>query len=874
MNPQYIINFDIENSRIYDILPEFLDWKAIPPEILKDLKRDWAEIRAGIAHAIGQKETRFIAEENLENAMGMLHRLNTAAQLENEFVLVPMTHKYLSNYIIYQCGETIPDKSIIQNVPRGTMENFGGEYISSYFAYTPADDMKIMEKIIGLWKSGADILFCAHNFAYEYRYISQNCRQFFKLLLDSADDHKIIADKSTTIKSIEFVWGDKEFENGVFKIKNPHKFVIHDTWLIAGMRSIKNLGASFGIPKLEYEYDKTRICKEDLNEHDFAYNQRDNEIALLFLLDMMKQNPDYMDITKIPMSATQHYKNECKRDPEINARKISRGKEITLSWEHKRLAHTYNMQTAYLYSAFFNASGGGIVGVNPETTLQWFPDCHSFDISSAHPSQIYNRRFPNGSRTRRCKPEEYTEILEGLQAAAEFLHEDPKTLYNYYQPNKDYLIHAVLHDVCEKHLENGNVINCLGSGAVTVDNTDFTIEGITSSRQAQTRSYIKREQDVKGEYFKYGKVRKCKSYAKWFYGIDLIYILSFYDCTVEITECYEYPLQNVDQYTLNQFNKYAALKAEYKDFVKVAKADGFAAVAEKIHDSPIAQDYTRESLQAHKADYVEFLQQELLRIKGCFNGLFGVQYQNFCFSEMDFDEGLNIINTGKTLDYKESLNNTSVLYCVGAYIAAWSRFELAAMIHHAINAGGLCLYWATDSIKCANVPENIFEDWYSELKKYSTFGKYNKWDFGAVDCETKGHPCNIYVIETLKYLAVTFNNNKSVLDKIGKRIDIKYTISGFQAGVYLHDILSEWCVQLDGEKIRSEGKPYTPENVREIQKILAHEFRPHIIEPDRTGKLAPDYSYLGYATPLGQVNFAPLVSMPYNLGNFKIGYKK
>lgn len=871
---QYIVNFDIENSRIYDIMLEGTDWKKLDSESLRMVRETWAKFRTAICKYIGQEETRFIKEENLEAAMSILQQINTMSGADDDLILVPLTHKYLSNYLIYEVQEEPLDRVCVD-----------GKIIQSFFAYTPQDDLQIMKKIISLWENGSDVMFCAHNLDYEYRYITTNCKDFLKMLLEKSIDHVILADKTSAIKSLEFIRGDQTLKNGKLTIENPNKFIIRDTWLMAGQRSIKDLGASFGLPKLEYEYTATRICKDDLTEHDYEYNQRDNEVALMFLLDLMKQNSDYINITKMPVSATQHYKNECRKDPTINSEKISirkkkdgttREVKTQLAFEHKKLSVNYNMPTAYLHTCFFNASGGGVVGVNPELTNQWHSNCHSFDISSAHPSQIFSRRFPRGDKTKKLSIDECKKLSKMVRVGAAIMTSDPKGYYNYFNPDKDYLVHCKLVGVKEKHFQNGNIVNVLGTGNVTLDNSDFITDGLTATRQAQTKSCIRRELDTEHKYFKYGKIRQCVSYTKWFYYIDLIYILSFYDVeAVIIDEAYSYPMVNVDQYTLNCFLKYATLKDEYKMFVKVGKEKGYYELLETVEQSVhegIAQPYTLEALKAHEIDYNDFMAMELLRIKATFNGQFGLCYIQFVHHELEFDpeNDYAISTTGVVPDYKECVSKTSTHYCVGAYIAAWSRFELACMLHHAINEGATCLYWATDSIKLYGADECLFDGWYGKIKSYSTFGHLNKWDFGKVDCETSGHACDMYIIESLKYLAVTYNADKSILDKIGKRIAIKYTISGFRAGVYLADLLDEWTVKTKGTEIISTGKEYNEENVNAIKQILAEKFSPHIIPADQTGKLAPDYSNKGYPTPLNQINFAPLVSMPYNLGGFKI----
>lgn len=810
---QFIVCYDIENSVIYEVYDD--------TEEGYERTEQTKELRMTICRKLGQSELRFIDRENKDRAQAILSAIMGKTGLH--FVLAPMTHKYLSNYYIY---------------------NNSTKKITSRFARTPEEDNEIMQEIIGWWKRGDDVLFTAHNLDYEYSFIRFNTI-LLQTLLRTAKDCTIIANGTHDIKSIEFVDGKPmRGKNGKPFIADPHKFLIRDSFLMTG-KSIKNLGKAYKLPKLDYDYEVTRIDPESLVDEDFTYNQRDNEIALRAILEIQAQNPLYEDITKLPMSATQHSRTTCRCNPAVN---IEKG-DSDLEEMHIKMSQIFNMPNAELFAKFFNASGGGLIGVNPEETYKWHEGVFSFDIKSAHPSQAFNKRFPRGKFTEKVNPEEFEKVIAEIKSKSQMMMMFPKQFYNTFNPAYDYLMCVELVGVHEKNI-HGNIINSLGTGIAR----DGKRENEVNTRQAHNVHPVS----------KYGKTRHSESYTKWFYGIDLIYHLTFYNVDkIIIHECYKYPLGNCDEYIMKKFEFYGGAKEEYKMFTKVSEKEGFETVKEIVMNSN-AEAYTKQALSAD--NYVEFLACELLRIKGIFNGIFGQEYQNPVHDDMVFTEDFEIVKAAHQ-NYEENIAKTSVHYCVGAYIAMWTRFELACMMWYVMNNGGSIFYWATDSVKCNGVPENLFEDWcYGHTSLYYS---RNIWNFGAVDCENAGNPMWFFTPETLKHLDICKDTNKDHLEKCGERVAIHYTVSGFKADVYLSDFLNEWCVKLDENKnVVCSGKEFCEKNVREAANILAEYFMPQIVPPEKTGKLVRDRRYAGAETPLGQVNFGALQPIGYNLGGF------
>ena len=828
MGEQYIVCYDIENSVIYDVA-EDIDGKEISDdyyetlaidlldrELLPQLKhigrgKGTEKLKEYICKQLGQTETRYIDRDNVKQAEEIIQAFN--AEHNAKLMLIPLTHKYLSNFYIYDCKK---------------------KKVNSVFCYTPDEDNKVFKKLYRMFTAGADILFTAHNLDYEYSYIRYNTNLLH--LITTIDDNKrvsVIANGTHDIKSIEAMTGITDPKNGNYYIASC-KFLIRDSFLMTG-KSIKNLGEAYKLPKLEYNYDTTRTDPEQLTDIDREYNQRDNEIALRAILEIQQQQEIYKDITQLPMSATQHSRNTCKLNYNVNLPQPHRQEKYnTLEKKHNQLSYMFNMPTEQLFQKFFNASGGGLIGVNPLECDKWQSGVHSFDIKSAHPSQAFNKLFPHGEKVEAIPTEQYSAVIRELQGLSEIMMKNPKFLYNDYTGYHDYLLLIQFNGLREKNI-NGNIINSLGAGKAAL--------GTARSEKLQRQAY-----NLNGVN-QYGKCRKSEQYIKWVYGIDLIYHMTFYDYdSIEILEGYVYPLVNCDEYILRKFEYYGANKELYKGFTKQAKKLPYKELYDNIQAST-AEDYTKKAVT--EENYVEFLDGELLRIKGVFNGIFGQEYQSPIHDDMEI-----VVNDWYSIkpvsqqDYEDSISKTKIHYCTGAYIAAWTRFELACMIWYCINNGGKLFYWATDSIKANGINDDLFNGWcYGHTTAAYTRNIFN---FGSVDCETSGNPLEFYTTETLKHIDICRGKDP-------EKLHIGYTISGFKAGVYLKDFLEKW-----------EGVPYIEDNVETVKKELAELFRPHIIPAEQTGKLVRDRSFSGYTTPLGQRNFGALLPMEYNLGRFGI----
>lgn len=776
---QFIVCYDIENSQIYDIYYYYEN---------KDKYIKCPKFQEYFSKYIGNPEI-YIPYEMIDRSQKLMQWYNDYNKTND--VLVASTHKYIANLYIYDCQ---------------TSE------IRSVFTYQPYTDDIAFDDIIDLWLTDCDIMFTAHNLDYEYSYIRYNTKLLHRLHTE-CKEYNIIAVNTTNIKSIEFI-----SESG-------SKFIIRDTYLMTN-KSISALGNAYNLPKLEYDYIKTRLFKSDLTPLDYTYNQRDNEIAMQAIFELQSQLSVYDDITKLPISATHHAKNVCKYNPEVNYKK---GKWDLYSL-HQYKSPKYNLPDLYLYQKFFNASGGGLIGVNPLFTGIFLHDVHSFDIKSAHPSQFYNKRFPDGSSIKQITdPGDVDYIKRRLLKLSQMLQDNPQKFYNSFNPEYDYLLKVEFANLRAKRLPNDNIILSLGSGKQAQSESDNEI----TNRQAW---------NVKAKTVN-GKTVKSKSYTKWFYGIDLLYHISFYDFDeLVIHEAYKYIMIPCDEYIISKSNYYGEYKERYKSFKKYMKKHTFEETLQYCIEHG-AEEYTLKNITAD--NYKMFLETELLRIKGIFNGLFGQEYQNIYHHKMDFAENFEILDAEKfelmeklNEDYKEKVRKCSTHYTTGAYTAAWSRFELSCMIWHSIKNNATVYYFHTDSVKIGGCSPQLFDNWIQDQK--NTWFKYNVFKFGAVDYEETFKL--FYVPETLKNVGI---------ENINGLIEIDITFSGLKAEIYFKDILDKY-----------QGTDYYT-NIIPLYKELKEKLKPQLIAPELTGKLVRNRTFAGIITDLGQVNFGCLEPVGY-----------
>lgn len=76
-------------------------------------------------------------------------------------------------------------------------------------------------------------------------------------------------------------------------------------------KSVEQLGNDLELPKLEYDYKKVRLPWDNLEEHDYNYNERDNIIVAKSLFNYMTKYS--YSINDIPLTFTSQVRRSRKR---------------------------------------------------------------------------------------------------------------------------------------------------------------------------------------------------------------------------------------------------------------------------------------------------------------------------------------------------------------------------------------------------------------------------------------------------------------------------------------------------------------------------------------------------------------------------------
>lgn len=136
--------------------------------------------------------------------------------------------------------------------------------------------------------------------------------------------------------------------------------------------------------KLDYDYDKVRLPWDKLEEHDYKYNERDNEVTLKSLYYFLLDRGITMD--KCPLTSTADTKRARKEY-------ISE----TYGDKHLRQINRYKHHSVDLYDFYSLLRGtyqGGFTGANYKFIDKMVKDVYSADIKSSYPYQMVNHFFP------------------------------------------------------------------------------------------------------------------------------------------------------------------------------------------------------------------------------------------------------------------------------------------------------------------------------------------------------------------------------------------------------------------------------------------------------------------------------------------------
>ena len=157
-----------------------------------------------------------------------------------------------------------------------------------------------------------------------------------------------------------------------------------DTYAIFN-KSVARLGEELKLPKLEYDYKKTRLPWDELEELDYNYNERDNIIVAKSLYNYMQDNN--LTINDIPLTFTSFVKRKRKEFIIQNY-----GKKAINKFYFDR---NEQLQDFNFFELILKTYQGGLTASNINETGKIIDKgIYSIDIKSSYPYQMCSRYFP------------------------------------------------------------------------------------------------------------------------------------------------------------------------------------------------------------------------------------------------------------------------------------------------------------------------------------------------------------------------------------------------------------------------------------------------------------------------------------------------
>lgn len=225
-----------------------------------------------------------------------------------------------------------------------------------------------------------DVIIWSHNLDYELTF----------LLRDLGESKGVLKYNRNGI--VEGIY-DENVQNIILRDKHsplsikldllPH-ITFRDTYAIFN-KSVARLGEEIGIPKLEYDYKKTRLPWDELEELDYKYNERDNIIVAKSLYKYMQDNK--IPFEEIPLTFTSFVKRKRKEFIIENY-----GKKAINKFYFDR---NEQIQDFNFFELILKTYQGGLTASNINETGKLIDKgIYSIDIKSSYPYQMCARFFP------------------------------------------------------------------------------------------------------------------------------------------------------------------------------------------------------------------------------------------------------------------------------------------------------------------------------------------------------------------------------------------------------------------------------------------------------------------------------------------------
>lgn len=375
-------------------------------------------------------------------------------------------------------------------------------------------------------------------------------------------------------------------------------------------------------------------------------------------------------------------------------------------------------------------AGGGLVGINPffafkkikqdgldvvvEDRIYKNSEIFHCDLISAHPSQVNKRYFPAHDAVPATDVEKKTALacLKRMDWKNRVLNPNqPFTTIVNYKPHGSTLYSGFAKFTLKNvklRGQNSNAVPAIPDSKETsqysgVRDRDYILNTVASCFDAFEQSKIDAIKQTTKKFSHRNKVYWADEMTVTCTFEDLCIYQMFYDFEIaDAKDMYIYKMQVVEGYVWYIFMLYGRRKQIYKEIEKMVEKckDGKASrqdvqdLLDKYVNDIEPSDYAY--LSGHPDD-VKFAHEQLQKVKGIFNGIYGQLYQSPIHEQIELI--LNCKSLTENVIDKESFRPSMHRnYLTGMYIAQWSRIDLALHLKYCIDNGCTVLYWATDSI--------------------------------------------------------------------------------------------------------------------------------------------------------------------------------
>lgn len=249
-----------------------------------------------------------------------------------------------------------------------TMDCDTGEIIDSVFYRTIADTVEYFKTIEGIvW---------VHNLDYELTFLLRDTQWSV-----TENDKTFLRDKNAPLQVI---------------FAELPQITFRDTYAIFN-KSVASLGEELGLPKLDYDYKKVRLPWDDLEEHDYTYNKRDNEIVAKAIYKYMVEHKYKVD--EIPLTFTSQVRRERKK---FITEHYGKNALFKFYYDRNKFFQSYDMVMDFLRVY----QGGLTASIKCETNKLITDENTSgvigVDIKSSYPNQMCTRKFPRFEKDNTC----------------------------------------------------------------------------------------------------------------------------------------------------------------------------------------------------------------------------------------------------------------------------------------------------------------------------------------------------------------------------------------------------------------------------------------------------------------------------------------